>query len=516
MALNQVTLKAGELITTLKNEAITLLETATLAQWLIGALLLAVIATGSLCLYRLTMHPLSKFPGPPLAACSSFYFMYYISTGFFPQHCEKLFKKYKSNVIRVGPNQIVFNDVRALKDIVGRSDTYRGDFALRVIGFAATNVSNIRDPGEHRRKRRLMAPGFANSVLAEQEPIIATPIVDKLVARIETIPDGVVNLADYFDCVTLDMIGALAFGANFGMLDHVEKHPFLHVLPNVLRWSVIVGAIPSWFRLMSKVNQYGPKWTTPKPMRGVVDFAGKHLALRKERGSTINDRDIISVIEAGNEKFKGQPGYTQLGKYEMLGEATNLVTGGGDTVATALTTSFFHLGQNPSIYQELTKSLRSMFSTFESINAPAASKIPLLDAVLNEAMRVSPVLPGPMWRRTDNPIEVAGHSVPGGTELGAMRWNIFRHPDYFHSPEVFKPSRWLEDLGDNLDACLPFGLGPRTCIGRNIAMMELRLIVSKLLWKFDWAPVTMEYVNPEYLVLYRGPMLMKASERKNS
>lgn len=69
---------------------------------------------------------------------------------------------------------------------------------------------------------------------------------------------------------------------------------------------------------------------TPKPFRGVVDFAGHHLNLCKQRDATEvdlgNRQDIISIIEAGNEKLKGQEGYTQLGKYEMLGEATNLVT----------------------------------------------------------------------------------------------------------------------------------------------------------------------------------------------
>lgn len=96
-----------------------------------------------------------------------------------------------------------------------------------------------------------------------------------------------------------------------------------------------------------------------------------------------------------------------------------------------------------------------------------------------------------------------------------MRWRIFRNPNCFHDPAKFKPSRWIEKTEDDLEASLPFGLGPRTCIGRNIAMMELRLIVSKLLWKFDWSPITKDYVNPEYLVLYRGPMLMRAVERDN-
>lgn len=56
-------------------------------------------------------------------------------------------------------------------------------------------------------------------------------------------------------------------------------------------------------------------------------------------------------------------------------------------------------------------------------------------------------------------------------------------------------------------------MGPRTRVGRNIAWMELRLIVAKLLWHFDWEAVTREWNCPEYLVLYRGPMVMKARLR---
>ncbi|KAJ5133414.1 hypothetical protein N7526_004779 [Penicillium atrosanguineum] len=505
-----------------------------------AALVVAAATLPAIWIYRLALHPLAKYPGPELAACSSLYFMYYIWTGYFPQHCETLFRRYKSTVIRVAPGQLVFNDPRSIKDIVGRSDVYRGNFALRVIGFAGTNVSNIRDPGEHRRKRRLMAPGFSNTALNAQEPGIVVPIVDKLVSRIAGAETDVVNLSDYFDCATLDIIGALSFGANFAMLDKLHDHPFLHVLPNVLRLSVIAQCIPEVFRFLSFINRHGPAWMTPKAFRGVVDFAGYHLNMRRQRDDTEFDlgsrQDIISIIAAGNEKFKGQAGYAHLGKYEMLGEATNLVTGetsfrhkiksvdkltrpgGGDTVATALTNTFWHLGQNPAVYERLVSEIRSEFLTSESIVSPkVAQKIPYLDAVINESMRVSPVLPGPMWRHTDNPIPVAGHMVPAHTELGAMRYNIFRNPEVFHRADEFLPQRWMDRNGefknDDLEASQPFGLGPRTCIGRNIAWMELRLIVAKLLWHFDWEAVTKEWNCPEYLVLYRGAMLMKAKAR---
>ena len=170
------------------------------------------------------------------------------------------------------------------------------------------------------------------------------------------------------------------------------------------------------------------------------------------------------------------------------------MTGGGDTVATALTNTFFHLGQNPSVYKHLVTEIRNQFPTSASLLSPKlAREIPYLDAVLKESMRVSPVLPGPMWRHTDYPIPVAGHMIPPHTELGAMRYNIFRNPDLFHRADEFLPQRWMEREGvfrdDDLEANQPFGLGPWTCIGRNIAWMELRLIVAKLLWHFDWEGV---------------------------
>ena len=84
------------------------------------------------------------------------------------------------------------------------------------------------------------------------------------------------------------------------------------------------------------------------------------------------------------------------------------MTGGGDTVATALTNIFFRLGQNLSVYQHLVTKIRTQYPTSASLLSPKlAREIPYLDAVLKESMRVSPVLPGPMWRHTDYPIHVA-------------------------------------------------------------------------------------------------------------
>ncbi|KFG79457.1 benzoate 4-monooxygenase cytochrome P450 [Metarhizium anisopliae] len=469
-------------------------------------------------IYRLKFHPLRRFPGPRIAACSSLYFLYWIYHGTFPQHCERLFDHYKSDVLRVAPNQLVFRTPQSLKDIIGRHDVYRGDFALRVIGFTSQNVSNIRDPAAHKRKRKLMNPGFSNATLAKQEPALVVPLVNKLVDAVAAKAGTKINMSNYFDCVTSDIIGLLSFGADFGMMQDPVSHPFLHVLPNALRMSVIAQCIPEIFRLLSFLFRHGPPFLVPKTFTGVADFAARHMRQRAQRdrdGVATDRNDIMSIIVDGTANVKDDN--LRMDNDEMLGEATTLVTGGGDTVATALTVTMWNLGRNTKVLAELQDQVRSTFASCEDITSrDVASKIPMIDAVLNESMRTNPVLPGPMWRRTDAPIVVAGHVVPGGTEVGVMRLSVFQHKDAFHKPKEWIPERWLRNLGDHLEAFQPFGVGPRTCIGRYIAMVEMRLILTKLLWKFDWELLTKDYDNPEYVVLYRSPLWMKPSLRKDS
>ncbi|OJJ55057.1 hypothetical protein ASPSYDRAFT_135540 [Aspergillus sydowii CBS 593.65] len=485
---------------------------SSLYTWALAAFLAWMLQ----CIYRLTLHPLKGFKGPRLAACSSLYFLYWIYTGYFPQQCEKLFDRYETDVLRVAPGQLVFRSPRSLKEIVGRSDMYRGNFALRVIGFAATNVSNIKDPSQHRRKRKLMNPGFSNTALAKQEPTLILPLVEKLVEKVAASHGRPIDMTNYFDCVTSDIIGKLSFGADFSMLDEPETHPFLHVLPDALRVSVIAQCIPEVYRFLSFVYRYGPESLTPKSFRGVADFARKQMSDRAERDKVKNSdteqHDIMSIILNGTADTIQET--DRMGQHEMNGEATTLVTGGGDTVATALTVTMWNLGRHTPIYKDLISQVRTAFPSYEDITSQSvATKVPLLDAVLNESMRLNPVLPGPMWRRTDKAIVVDNVVVPGGTEVGVVRLSVFQNKQAFHKPDQFIPARWLEDMGDNREAFQPFGVGPRTCIGRYIAMVEMRLILAKLLWKFDWEMLNKVYDNPEYVVLYRSPLWMKAKPR---
>ncbi|KAK0106905.1 hypothetical protein ONS95_003622 [Cadophora gregata] len=135
------------------------------------------------------------------------------------------------------------------------------------------------------------------------------------------------------------------------------------------------------------------------------------------------------------------------------------------------------------------------------INLQSVKRIPYLFAAINEALRLFAPLPGSLRRIT--PPEgciVSGIYIPGNTVVAVNSYAASHSTSNFHEPERFIPERWLsaEDLlsmslnvnvaqfaGDMKRVVQPFGMGPRNCIGKNLAMAEMSMLVARLLWEFD-------------------------------
>jgi cytochrome P450 len=105
-------------------------------------------------------------------------------------------------------------------------------------------------------------------------------------------------------------------------------------------------------------------------------------------------------------------------------------------------------------------------------------------AVVNETLRLYP----PAWvitRRALAEDVVAGHRIPQGALVVMSPWLVHRHPEAWDSPESFDPQRFLGDEGTSSAAYLPFGAGPRLCIGRDFALVEATLMLAHILRAFD-------------------------------
>ena len=195
---------------------------------------------------------------------------------------------------------------------------------------------------------------------------------------------------------------------------------------------------------------------------------------------------------------------------ELWGEANVLMIAGSDTTATTLAATIFYLVRNPQAMQRLQQEIRESFDSVEEIvSGPRLGELVYIKACLDEALRLGPAVPGALAREVmDGGTLVDGIFLPEGTNCGTPIYSIHRQAQYYREPGSYIPERWIEgetcqtgmaswqtskeevELGRR--ALCPFSIGPRGCIARSMAFMEMRLTIARMMFLFD-----MELANRE-------------------
>lgn len=176
----------------------------------------------------------------------------------------------------------------------------------------------------------------------------------------------------------------------------------------------------------------------------------------------------------------------------------------------------FFLCQNPRILEKLTKEIRGLFKSPEDITMTSVNSCPYLLACLEEALRIRP--PSPAIHPRYTPAEgamVDGHHIPGEMAVGIPIYAASMSPLNFRDPEKFIPERWTgEDpayADDKKEALQAFSFGPRNCIGRNLAYLEMKLLMARLVWHFDLEACFDEtWLNhPVFMIWDKPPLMLK-------
>lgn len=169
---------------------------------------------------------------------------------------------------------------------------------------------------------------------------------------------------------------------------------------------------------------------------------------------------------------------------------------GTDTTSVAISAFFFYLARNPEAYNRLASEIRSTFSSLAEVTpGPKLTSCTYLLACIDEAMRLAPPVAAPLWREMRMQETIAGHVLPKGTDVATCCYTVQRNPAYFPNPNTFFPERWLpEDPEDEQlklakRAFVPFSLGSRGCLGKNIAYMELTTALAQVMFRSDWKTV---------------------------
>ncbi len=233
--------------------------------------------------------------------------------------------------------------------------------------------------------------------------------------------------------------------------------------------------------------------------------------ISERRSSGEDTGDLLSMLlhvrdEEGN----------RMSDKQLRDEVMTVLLAGHETNALALSWSWYLLSQHPEVESKLLEELQEVLgdrvATVEDV-----PRLRYTQMVLKESMRLYP----PAWgisREAKEECDIGGYHVPVGTQLFIVLWVLHRDPRYFEDPEAFAPDRWEDGFGEQVPkyAYLPFGAGPRLCIGSSFAMTEATLLLATIAKKFrlELAPVQ-QRVTPQPSVTLRpeGGIRMVLKER---
>ncbi|MFE7358287.1 cytochrome P450 [Streptomyces sp. NPDC057543] len=246
------------------------------------------------------------------------------------------------------------------------------------------------------------------------------------------------------------------------------------------------------------------------------------MAERRQRDG--QGTDLLSLLLAARDADTGEP----MEDLQVRDEAITLLMAGHETMASVLTWSYHLLGSHPEarerMHEEIDEVLGDRLPTVEDL-----PRLVWTDAVLSEAMRLYPPVMGVARRPLDD-FEVCGHRVPKDSFVGIIPWVVHRDPQWWPQSELFAPQRWLETprsagAADELTghavrpgrprlAYLPFGGGPRQCIGNSFSRMEGVMALATLGRHWEFEPVPGFAVDPLARITIRPRHGLPVSARR--
>jgi cytochrome P450 len=200
--------------------------------------------------------------------------------------------------------------------------------------------------------------------------------------------------------------------------------------------------------------------------------------LRARRASSEPREDILSLLLSA--RYEDGSALTD---EELLTQMMNLIVAGHETTASALAWSFHHIHREPEVKARLVEELRGLP---EPLDPEAVSRLPYLEAVCSEALRLNPVAPL-IGRTLRKGLTLQGFDLPPGVSVGISILQVHRRADLYPDPERFRPERFLERSYTPFEY-LPFGGGARRCLGAAFALYEMKLVLATILRKHDLRP----------------------------
>lgn len=356
------------------------------------------------------------------------------------------------------------------------------------------------------QQRRLIQPGFHRKRLAGLAQIMSKEILD-FVKRDLTQPAQIGKPFDMWKLMmelTFRVVSCSLFNSGF---TPEELERIRYVIVKVQQFFVRNIRQPylvPYFKLTGKSKHH------KKLVEETDEIMMRNLQKRREEGIKYND--LLDMLLEVRYEDTGE-GMTD---QQLRDEALILFVAGHETSANGLTWMWYLLSQHPEVVAKVREETDRVLGD-APIGFEHLPQMPYSMQVVKETMRMYP----PAWTTDRMPIEddvVDGYPIPKDTPTLLFIYGAHHNPKYWDEPEVFKPERFSKEASAKRPkfAYLPFGGGPRLCIGQNFALMEMQMILVELLRRFDFELTREQPIELQPLVTLhpRGGMQMKIKPKQ--
>lgn len=342
-----------------------------------------------------------------------------------------------------------------------------------------------------KRQRQLVQPAFHReriAAMADMMTEMASDTADRWQAEAVGGPPREV-LAE-MSAVSLQIVGKALFGT--ALRGHVEE--FRDSVTGMLRYMMHLNQSPLTPPLWvpTAANRRGREALSSLD-RVVWEIVNERRAEGGDQG------DLLSMLLGARDEATNEAMDDQQLRDEMVG----FLVAGHDTVANALAWTWYLLDRHPEVERRLHEQIDEVLGTRPPTLADLED-LPYVRMVFQESMRLYPPLPGTL-RQPYEPDVVGGTPVGPRDVIAILPYALHRNPTLWEDPERFDPERFSPERSDGRPdyAYIPFGGGPRKCIGSQFAMMEGQLVLATLAQRFRLRSTTADPVDWEWVVSLR-------------
>jgi cytochrome P450 len=367
------------------------------------------------------------------------------------------------------PPSYLVNDPDGVRSVLVTNARSYGKSTIQYSALSLVTGEGLlsADTAEWKRQRPMVQPAFHRETLTTIVSHVATA-AERIIEDWNALTEGaVVDIDAAIMNAALEVVGHALFGSDLSTDADVLTTATLDALDVVIARARVPITPPAWVPTPGNRKLSSSVAALDRAVHSMLDSRGV-----REVPADMLDLLITARDDEGHA----------LTETEIRDQVVTFIVAGHETVASALTWTFALLAENPEVMRLLQAEADAVLGG-NAAHFADYQRLPYARAVIDETLRLYP----PAWLITRNSLgddSLGGYEVPEGSLIIMSPWLLHRHPGVWANPDRFDPQRFIDGEIDR-SAFIPFGAGPRQCIGRDFAYVEAVLLLSSLVAHFD-------------------------------